>query len=160
MPAGRNNLLALKLDSRESLNIPPFGFVIDYMTYGGIYRDVYLDIKNPIYIEDIFIKTKASHFETEITLNSSDAEGYSIVQPVESSSSVVAQINTGVPGNKILTAADAQPVHPWTLEQPVLYNLVTELINPKGKIADKKNIRFGFREVKFDETGFYLNGKK
>lgn len=160
LPAGRNNLLALKLDSRESLNIPPFGFVIDYMTYGGIYRDVYLDIKNPIYIEDIFIKTKASHFETEITLNSSDAEGYSIVQRVESSSSVVAQINTGVPGNKILTAADAQPVHPWTLEQPVLYNLVTELINPKGKIADKKNVRFGFREIKFDETGFYLNGKK
>ena len=71
-------------------------------------------------------------------MNSSDAEGYSIVQRVESSSSVVAQINTGVPGNKILTAADAQPVHPWTLEQPVLYNLVTELINPKGKIADKK----------------------
>ena len=28
------------------------------MTYGGIYRDVYLDIKEDKYIEDVFIKTK------------------------------------------------------------------------------------------------------
>lgn len=42
---GEKNILVVKVDSREDLNIPPFGYVIDYMTYGGIYRDVYLDIK-------------------------------------------------------------------------------------------------------------------
>ena len=52
---GLANEITVKLDSRESLNIPPFGFVIDYMTYGGIYRDVYLDIKQQTYIRDIFI---------------------------------------------------------------------------------------------------------
>ena len=51
---GEDNLIALKVDSREELNTPPFGFVIDYMTYGGIYRDVYLEVKNPTYIKDIF----------------------------------------------------------------------------------------------------------
>ncbi len=51
---GNDNVLLVKLDSRESLNVPPFGFVIDYMTYGGIYRDVYLDIRNKDYIEDVF----------------------------------------------------------------------------------------------------------
>ena len=35
---GEGNLLTVRVDSRENLNIPPFGFVIDYMTYGGIYR--------------------------------------------------------------------------------------------------------------------------
>lgn len=55
---GEKNVLKVRVDSRENLNIPPFGFVIDYMTYGGIYRDVYLDIKEKSYIEDIFIKTK------------------------------------------------------------------------------------------------------
>ena len=34
---GETNLLAVRVDSRENLNIPPFGFVIDYMTYGGIF---------------------------------------------------------------------------------------------------------------------------
>ena len=43
---GWKNVLVVKCNSMENLNVPPFGFVIDYMTYGGIYRDVYLDIKD------------------------------------------------------------------------------------------------------------------
>ncbi len=31
---GADNVLAVKVNSKEDLNIPPFGFVIDYMTYG------------------------------------------------------------------------------------------------------------------------------
>lgn len=42
---GQDNLLCVRLDSRENLNVPPFGYVIDYMTYGGIYRDVRLEVK-------------------------------------------------------------------------------------------------------------------
>ena len=53
---GKDNVIVIKVDSRESLNIPPFGYVIDYMTYGGIYREVYLDIKEKTYISDLFIK--------------------------------------------------------------------------------------------------------
>ena len=30
---GEENLITVKADSREDQNIPPFGFVIDYMTY-------------------------------------------------------------------------------------------------------------------------------
>ena len=29
---GEENILTVKVDSRESLNIPPFGYVVDYMT--------------------------------------------------------------------------------------------------------------------------------
>ncbi len=54
----KDNILVIKVDSNENLNIPPFGYVIDYMTYGGIYRDVYIDIKNPTYIDDVFVSTK------------------------------------------------------------------------------------------------------
>lgn len=51
------NLLEIKVDSRETLNIPPFGKVIDYMTYGGIYRDIYLSVKEKEYIDDLFVRT-------------------------------------------------------------------------------------------------------
>ncbi len=57
------NVLVLKVDSRESLNIPPFGFVIDYMTFGGIYRDVYLEVKEPVYIENVFVKGNVSEYK-------------------------------------------------------------------------------------------------
>lgn len=50
---GQDKVLCVRLDSREDLNVPPFGYVIDYMTYGGIYRDVYLEVKDQIALEDI-----------------------------------------------------------------------------------------------------------
>lgn len=53
---GGENLLTVRVDSRESLNVPPFGFVIDYMTYGGIYRDIYVEALNTEHLEDVFVK--------------------------------------------------------------------------------------------------------
>lgn len=55
---GQENLLTVRVDSREDLNVPPFGFVIDYMTYGGIYRDVYVEACNQEHLEDVFVKPK------------------------------------------------------------------------------------------------------
>ena len=54
---GEENVIAVEVDSRESLNVPPFGFVIDYMTFGGIYRDAYLDVFEEAYLEDVFTST-------------------------------------------------------------------------------------------------------
>src|SRR5579872_3330090 len=51
-----DNLLAVELDSSERADIPPFGGEIDYLTFGGIYRDVRLRLVNPIYLENIFAK--------------------------------------------------------------------------------------------------------
>ncbi len=162
-PCSQKNVLAVKLDSRESVNQPPFGFVIDYMTYGGIYRDVYLEVKNPVYIEDVFVKTNKNHFETEISLSGDCNPGYSIHQKVVSAGNndtVCAEIVTGVSSSKVLTEAGAQPVVAWDLDNPALYNLVTELIDNAGTVVDTKTVRFGFRDIRFDSTGFYLNGKK
>ena len=164
---GQTNVLAVKLDSRESLDQPPFGFVIDYMTYGGIYRDVYLEVKNPIYIEDIFVKTKKNHFETEVTLNKGDIpSGYTLHQAVVGTANVadtaksIVEVHIGVAGQRTLTEAAAAPVVAWSLETPALYKLVTELFDADGKLVDTKTVRFGFRDIRFDETGFYLNEKK
>ncbi len=55
---GSENVIALSVDSREDQNVPPFGFVIDYMTYGGIYRDVYVTVHETSYIEDVFVSTR------------------------------------------------------------------------------------------------------
>ena len=52
---GEDNVLAVKVDSTERPDIPPFGNVVDYLTYGGIYREVNLRIANPVYIENAFI---------------------------------------------------------------------------------------------------------
>jgi len=48
------NVLVVSLDSTERADIPPFGYEIDYMTFGGIYRDVSLRIVSETYIDNIF----------------------------------------------------------------------------------------------------------
>ncbi|SEG11485.1 beta-galactosidase [Eubacterium ruminantium] len=60
---GAKNILVVKCNSMEDVNVPPFGFVIDYMTYGGIYRDVYLEIKEKDYIKDVFVRPEVPENE-------------------------------------------------------------------------------------------------
>ncbi len=52
------NVLVVQVDSTERADIPPFGYEIDYMTFGGIYREVSLRIVSPIYIDNIFAHPK------------------------------------------------------------------------------------------------------
>lgn len=163
--AGKKNTLVVKVDSQESLDIPPFGYVIDYMTYGGIYRDVYLEIKNTVYIADVSVATKANHFTSSVVLNTTErTAGYSLHQKIvpyeRSGAEPSAELATGISGLKTLTAADAAPVQAWSLEHPILYVLVTELLDSKDKVVDVQTTRFGFRDIRFDSTGFYLNNKK
>ncbi len=52
--SGGKNVLAVEVDSRERDDIPPFGNKIDYLTFGGLYREVALRIVPQVFIENIF----------------------------------------------------------------------------------------------------------
>ena len=52
------NVLAVDVDSRERPDIPPFGYQIDYLTFGGMYREVSLRVVPATFIENIFAKPK------------------------------------------------------------------------------------------------------
>ena len=52
-------MLAVEVDSTERPDIPPFGYEIDYLTFGGIYREVSLRIVPPTFIENIFVRPEA-----------------------------------------------------------------------------------------------------
>lgn len=51
------NLLTVVLDSTERADIPPFGNQVDYMTFGGIYREVSLRVVARTYIDNIHVRT-------------------------------------------------------------------------------------------------------
>ena len=55
------NLLTVQLDTREDPAIPPFGFVIDYLTYGGLYREVWLEATAESRLTDLFVYTPTLH---------------------------------------------------------------------------------------------------
>jgi beta-galactosidase len=55
---GAENVLVVQVDSTERADIPPFGYEIDYLTFGGIYREVALRIVPATYIDNIFAHPK------------------------------------------------------------------------------------------------------
>ena len=174
---GQDNLLCVRLDSRENLNVPPFGYVIDYMTYGGIYRDVRLEVKEKVSLSDIFVHTAidfrsspvTAQITSEITLTESD-ENVTIRQYYMPKSTAVAQeswrllceqtVSADVSCDKefSLTATITAPLL-WDTEEANLYILKTQLYQD-NTLLDETETTFGIREAVFKKDGFYLNGRK
>lgn len=174
---GQDNLLCVRLDSRENLNVPPFGYVIDYMTYGGIYRDVRLEVKEKVSLSDIFVHTAidfrsspvTAQITSEITLTESN-ENVTIRQYYMPKSTAVAQeswrllceqtvsADTTCDKEIALTAAITDPLL-WDTEEANLYILKTQLYQD-NTLLDETETTFGIREAVFKKDGFYLNGRK
>ncbi len=53
---GEDNVLVVEVDSTERADIPPFGYEIDYMTFGGIYREVSLRVVPDVFLDNIHAK--------------------------------------------------------------------------------------------------------
>ena len=154
-----DNLLTVRLDSREDLNIPPFGNVIDYMTYGGLYREVYLDVKNPCHIRDVFPKVQllGDGVRMDCEIYASPAchkQPCHIRQSLHRlDGSLVAQLPQDQ-GKYLL-----HNVALWSPEHPNLYLLRTEL-SIGDEVVDVREDRIGFRQVEFQADGLYINGEK
>ena len=71
---GMENRLAVRLDTTENPAVPPFGFVLDYLAYGGLYREVWLDVRGADMIEDVFVTTPTlTRAEIALTVSGSGA---------------------------------------------------------------------------------------
>ena len=148
------NVLAVRLDSTENGSIPPFGFVIDYLTYSGLYREAWLDVKEQSFIEDVFVSTpdlKTARAAVKVEGDASDCR-LSVLD-----------------GEKVLTSAAGAPgvfelpvpaAESWNVDHPRLYTLRTELFDKDGALLDTREEAFGFRTAVFKADGFYLNGEK
>lgn len=147
--AGEKCEVAVKLDSTENPTVPPFGFVIDYLTYGGIYRPVWLDIEEKDFISDIFVSTPSLDTVHVITTIDGDENLEKTIRVKELDGTVV--------GEKITDKNDITLRVPdpklWNCENPNLYICEVSLANGSVKTA-----RFGFRLAEFRADGFYLNG--
>lgn len=159
---GEDNVLAVRVDSREDLNIPPFGYAIDYMTFGGIYREVYVQVRNKTHLADVFLKPQIhpQQLTSEITVHG-DCKGVTVQQAIRKRG----QGDFSLLGEKKLQKQNVQTVFPangivlWEPEYPQLYEIRTQLWKENEMLDERVDIT-GFREAVFRKDGFYLNGKK
>ncbi len=162
------NVLVVEVDSTERKDIPPFGNVVDYLTYGGIYREVNLAVADAVRIDRLWIDSihtleekKTLSVRSEITAQE-NTSGTLHVTLSDSQGNVLASKEQPV---SLKAGKEQYPVvfenlsglQLWDVENPVLYTVTTELT---GKdFRDTCQDRYGFRTVRFAEDGFYLNEK-
>ena len=157
---GEPNVLVVKVDSRENLNIPPFGHVIDYMTYGGIYRDVYMEMKEETYFDDIFLHSNLEKLKAEITLNQAPNGHICRISMGKKGSGDLKLLGQApLKGIKTIVGAPVPEIELWDIDHPSLYDIQLELLKD-GTVLDRKVIPFGFRKIEFRKDGFWLNSRK
>ena len=148
------NTIAVQLDTTENPQVPPFGFVIDYLTYGGLYREAWLVEKPMGYIKDVFVTTPTVN-SARVEIEAVDFTGEFKVELYNSDGGLVWE-NTG---RKTKLEAKELAVKPWSPEAPNLCRCVVKAMED-GRETDREEVVFGFRTARFQADGFYLNGEK
>ncbi|MBR4420988.1 MAG: glycoside hydrolase family 2 protein, partial [Erysipelotrichaceae bacterium] len=148
---GKEAEISVRLDSTENKSVPPFGYVIDYLTYGGLYRPVWLDLQEKEYISDIFVTTpEIDTVHLKITIDGDPKQNKTItIKTLENE--VLYETHTDQ--NEL--EFQVQNVKKWDVDDPNLYLCEVSLDN-----GSQKTVRFGFRTIEFKKNGFYLNGKR
>jgi beta-galactosidase len=169
-----DNVLAVEVDSTERKDIPPFGNLVDYLTFGGIYRDVNLRVVNEIFIENVFVKpvdVLSDNPKLDVKVYLNDSMIYTFATEVLISAELVDNGKVIAVGRKVEKTATNKSefsinnlgkISLWDIDNPKLYSVrVTAVVSEidTGELLDHYETRIGFREVKFTPEGFYLNGK-
>jgi beta-galactosidase len=170
---GGENVLAVDVDSSERPDFPPFGYEIDYLTFGGIYREVSIRVVPATFLENIFVQPKnalSGKPSVDVVcfiqhLESSPGGGAVEVELLDGDR-VLAKVSQSLPAS----SPDNEPVpHTlhleglsgiklWDMENRNLYTARVRL-HVGAQIVDEDSRRFGFREAQFTDHGFELNGK-
>ena len=158
------NILTVRVDSRERPGIPPFGFVVDYMTYGGLTREVWIEARNEICIEDAFVRGEREKDGWEVVsqIAVSRAIGQATLRQSMRQRGEEAYRPLGersVSGTAAELHFPAADIECWDVDAPKLYEVKTELL-VAGVPVDETVVTTGFRSAGFLADGFYLNGRK
>lgn len=157
------NEIALYVDSTERKDIPPYGHLVDYLTFGGIYRDVHLLTVHTHHIEDLIVQTRdvlsRPSVDCSVTLNSFVPGQELSAEIVDPEGRSLAQVLLPVTDTQMTFQFDPLPeIRLWSVDQPVLHTIVVTLYSGDQQ-TDTLSTRFGFREARFStDGGFYLNG--
>lgn len=181
----KENEIKLKVTNIDNPITPPGKPLktLDFNTYGGIYRDVYLTTTNPIYITDAIIENKPAsggilvHFDK---VTSQKATGIikvhvrndeyetselfcevDLVSPIGTKNSFKAKLQNLKSQNdtEFNIAINLDNPELWSITNPELYKLEVKLF-ANQKMVDCKTLKIGIRDIELKADGFYINHEK
>ena len=175
------NLLAVRIDNRPDRVIPPDGQEMDYVLFGGIYRDVFLHVTDPVHLTFPWEARQAGVRITmpEVSEKKAIIAAESTVRNESDKDSTCTLLTEfhDLQGKLVASGRDEHRIparteftftqkleaipnpHLWSPDAPYLYRVETILLQG-DKELDRLQTPLGIRGVTFDkQKGFYLNGK-
>ncbi|TYP76724.1 beta-galactosidase [Paenibacillus methanolicus] len=171
---GEPNVIAVRVDSTCRPDIPPEGRLVDYMLFGGMYRNVRLILTSAVYIE------WASYAWNEVTSQEAWMEGAFRIRNLGEARTLILQTSlldsegdvveeVAVPIAAEVGVSEVRQMalkvnnpHLWDLDDPYLYAVRTTLRDMGEESVDYDDLttRVGIRCAEFRKDGkFYLNGQ-
>lgn len=174
------NLLAIKVNNAHDADIPPLS--ADFTFFGGIYRDISLEMVSPIrfsiteyassgvYIRTPVVTEEEVEVEIEAKVDNLTLKGgnfkleYCFYTPNGSTAfKYTDKVKLPADSKEIRVVKKIKIENPelWSTEAPNLYKVRMRILsNSDGHVADEVVTNFGLRWYAFDaDKGFFLNGK-
>lgn len=185
LKADAPNELVLHLDNRDNAVTGPKPLKdLDFNTYGGIYRNTHLILKNDVYISDAISVGKTAgggifvtypevseanakvQVKTNLINSSAKEKAVKIKQQLLDGDKLVAETTSAE--QKITPQADTDlsselsvsSPQLWSPQHPHLYQLKTQVFDGE-QLVDEQTTRIGIREFTFTaDHQLLINGKK
>ena len=170
---GIKNYILITCDNSQKFDVAPTGG--DFNQYGGLYRDVYLEITDDVCISPLYygsegvlvhqrlVNEKRAELQAEIHLSTlNNYEGCEVVFALfdANGNEVVKKTSPYINNNKCVINLGIDNPHLWNgMEDPYLYKIVT-MLKRNNKEIDRVEDHIGLRYIYVDaDKGLFLNGK-
>lgn len=163
-----SNRIVVEVDSTERNDIPPCGNVVDYLTYGGIYREVTLMVVDQEHISCMRAAAEKDGEKEHLGVHIDFGDPISHDSPLtltlkDGLGEKAAEVTTVIPSGRreiYVQIPNMQGLKHWSIDDPVLYHLSADLCDVQGYVMDSCEIPYGHRFCHFAPDGFYLNGER
>lgn len=182
---GRENVLVVRTNNQNNGQVPPGKpqELLDFTYFGGIYRDVWLDAVEDIFVTDplyedvengggivleypLVSKEKAVvSVKTQLRSMKKEEQKVRLVQQImDTDENCAAEWSvqltlTPQTAGEILAEIEVEKPQLWNTEHPYLYELVTS-VWAGDVLKDQKKTRFGIRQIETNrEQGIVINGE-
>lgn len=175
---GEQNTADVVVDGRFDPTAPPNhgrgsrSDSVDFWQPAGLYREAGVISRPADHIADVFAKPVSvldgtrRRLDVQCTLDLAHGTrngriDIALRRGERTVATTTSETGALPPGRHVLDLSlDRLPgITLWDTENPVLYDVATTLSTEAGPV-DSRSVRTGFREARFDRSGFWLNGRQ
>ncbi len=170
------NLLVVAIDNRPGMfTIPGFGARgaadawYDWWAYGGIVRDVWLDVHGPVRVQHQHIRSKLDGNTALVTdritlISRGERSGKLSAVVVDPNGRAlptqVMSVTLKDGSNEVSMTLPLRDIKRWDLDHPNLYRITIGLTNDAGTPVQLASETFGLREIAIVDRHLLVNGER